>query len=87
MQTYLHDSATYVSQLFHTVNVRNLPFGQTVYYKCGRLSPKHACWLRDPLRGLRCCMVSCAPLGFTGVICLLAIAPLQAYCLPVSAGV
>ena len=40
MQTYLHDSATYVSQLFHTVNVRNLPFGQTVYYKCVCLIPE-----------------------------------------------
>jgi hypothetical protein len=33
MQTYLHDGHTYISQLFHHVNVRDLPFGVPIYYK------------------------------------------------------
>ena len=33
MQTYIHNQATYVSQLFHHVNVRDLPFGVPIYYK------------------------------------------------------
>ena len=33
MQTYIHNQATYISQLFHHVNVRDLPFGVPIYYK------------------------------------------------------
>ncbi|CAL8468194.1 g7733 [Coccomyxa elongata] len=35
IQTYIHDGATYVSNLFHHVHLTNLPYGQPIYYKCG----------------------------------------------------
>ena len=33
VQTYIHNQATFISQLFHHVNVRDLPFGVPIYYK------------------------------------------------------
>ncbi|EIE19892.1 Metallo-dependent phosphatase [Coccomyxa subellipsoidea C-169] len=35
IQTYLHDGNTYVSNLLHHVHVTGIPYGKTIYYKCG----------------------------------------------------
>ncbi|KAK9902776.1 hypothetical protein WJX75_005806 [Coccomyxa subellipsoidea] len=35
IQTYLHDGNTYVSNLLHHVHVTGIPYGQSIYYKCG----------------------------------------------------
>jgi hypothetical protein len=35
IQTYLHNSGTFVSSLLHHVHVTGIPYGTPIYYKCG----------------------------------------------------
>jgi hypothetical protein len=37
LQTYLHNSGTFVSSLLHHVHVTGIPYGTPIYYKCASL--------------------------------------------------